>query len=294
MCGIAGIYSTKNISIDDKILQMLEKLQHRGEDSAGVALYGILDLEDNEYFIEIESGKNQEKIEEILGNKIQIEIDTEPPIYSSIYRGKYEILRKKVSRISQLNECKVINAGKAYTIKDKGKVKKLSNYLDEKNIKGTHGIGHTRFSTESEVNRYHAHPFQSFARPDVNVVHNGQITNYREIRENLESDGLIFDTQNDTECIAHYIANQLNKGDTLEKALKNSINDMDGPFSFIIAIENGIGVARDSLGLRPTILAQNNEIFAIASEEIAIRESMAEIEEIKHLKPGEVATMTGG
>ena len=47
---------------------------------------------------------------------------------------------------------------------------------------GTHGIGHTRFSTESLVDRYHAHPFQSYIIPDITVVHNGQITNYWKIR----------------------------------------------------------------------------------------------------------------
>ena len=159
-------------------------------------------------------------------------------------------------------------------IKDVGLVKDIAARYNTKDKMGTHAIGHTRFSTESIVDRYHAHPFQSYIIPDITVVHNGQITNYWKIRDPLERKGHIFETNNDTECIVHYIADKLSQDYNLEEALEQSVKDMDGPFSYIVGTPNGVGIAKDQLGLRPGVMAENDEVFAIASEEVALREVM--------------------
>ena len=66
---------------------------------------------------------------------------------------------------------------------------------------------------------------------------------------------------------------------------------MDGPFSYIVGTPNGVGIAKDQLGLRPGVLAENDELFAIASEEVALRE-VIDTHDIDQISPGEVRAYT--
>lgn len=294
MCGIAGVHSNKKIKIGKVITEMLRSLQHRGEDSAGIALYGGVELDKNSFLVEIEVGDHEDKeeIEKILGKKIKKEIEARKPIYVSKVNGELKEIREDVQKINSLDSSKVLSAGKIYMMKDTGSVQHLSSLYKSEEKTGTHAIGHTRFSTESTVDRYHAHPFQSFVRSDTTVVHNGQITNYWNLRERLEKKGHRFETDNDTECIVHYVADKLEDGYEFRRALKMSVKDMDGPFSYIISIPEGIGIAKDPLGLRPAMVGKSNGVSAIASEEMALRKALGEEAEIEHLSPGEVRTFT--
>ena len=103
----------------------------------------------------------------------------------------------------------------------------------------------------------------------------------------MERKGHIFETFNDTECLVHYIADKLDSGYSLEEALEQSVEDMDGPFSYIIATPKGIGIAKDKLGLRPGVMAETDDIFAIASEEVSLRE-VVDTHNIEQISPGEV------
>jgi len=194
--------------------------------------------------------------------------------------------------VDKINDVIVLNGAHSFEmIKDVGLVNEIAARYNTEDKMGTHAIGHTRFSTESIVDRYHAHPFQSYIVPDITVVHNGQITNYWKIREPLERKGHIFETNNDTECIVHYIADKLAQNYSLEEALEQSVKDMDGPFSYIVGTPNGVGIAKDQLGLRPGVMAENDEVFAIASEEVALREVM-ETSNIEQISPGETQAYT--
>ena len=194
--------------------------------------------------------------------------------------------------VDEIEGVTVLNGGHSFEmIKDVGLVKDIAaRYNTEEKI-GTHAIGHVRFSTESIVDRYHAHPFQSYIIPDITVVHNGQITNYWKIRDSLERKGHIFETDNDTECIVHYIADKLSQDYSLEESLEQSVKDMDGPFSYMIGTPQGVGIAKDKLGLRPGVMAENDEIFAIASEEVALRE-VIDTSNIEQISPGETRAYT--
>ncbi len=112
------------------------------------------------------------------------------------------------------------------------------------------------------------------------------------IQKKLENKNHFFETKNDTECIVHYIADKLNQDINLKKALQQSIKDMDGPFSYTILTPEGIGIAKDPLGLRPAVIGENNGVSAIASEEMALRKALGEEAEISYLSPGEVKTYT--
>ena len=138
-------------------------------------------------------------------------------------------------------------------------------------FEGSHAIGHTRMATESLVDVAHSHPFWARPFPDISVVHNGHITNYHKLRRRLENQGHRFATGNDSEVIAVYIADKLERGESLEDALRASVADLDGTFAYLISTPEGIGVARDPFALKPLLYAESDDVALIASEEVAIR-----------------------
>jgi methylamine---glutamate N-methyltransferase subunit A len=304
VCGIAGVvYKDKKLHpVGEALTKMLDALQHRGPDSAGFAIYGGLGLEENQYLLNIEVKEKPGLLEKVkdtvnlLTPIIKEEIIPSVENYN-IYRCKIALnsfseLKPMIMDIDAIDDVIVLNGAHSFEmIKDVGLVKDIAQRYDTYSKQGTHAIGHTRFSTESIVDRYHAHPFQSYIIPDITVVHNGQITNYWKIRDPLERKGHIFETTNDTECIVHYIADKLSQGYHLEEALEQSVKDMDGPFSYIVGTPTGVGIAKDQLGLRPGVMAENDELFAIASEEVSLREVM-DTREIDQIAPGEVRAYT--
>ena len=102
------------------------------------------------------------------------------------------------------------------------------------------------------------------------IVHNGQITNYYKMRRRLEKRGFAFNTSNDSELIAVYLADKLSQGCTLEQALKDSIEDLDGTFSFLVSTKDEIGFAKDHLAAKPMVMVETDDLIAIASEEVSL------------------------
>lgn len=304
MCGIAGIIykDKKTHNVGKSLTSMLESLQHRGPDSAGFAIYGGLNLQKNNYQLNIEVKNRPELLKQIKETLLEISpIFNEELIKSdekyNVYRceislEKYSMLKPLIRKLDEIEEIQVINGSHSFEmIKDIGKVKDIAKRYDVQNRIGTHGIGHTRFATESGIDRYHAHPYQSYITPDITVVHNGQITNYWKIRDPLERKGHIFESLNDTECIVHYIADKLYQGYKLEEALEEAVKDLDGPFSILVGTPNGIGIAKDKLGLRPGVMAENDDIFAIASEEMSLQDVL-DTDHVEQIAPGETRSYT--
>jgi glutamine phosphoribosylpyrophosphate amidotransferase len=141
-------------------------------------------------------------------------------------------------------------------------------------FRGTHGIGHTRMATESDVDIRSAHPYWAYPYNDIAVVHNGQITNYWIMRREMERLGHRFMSNCDSELLAVYTANNLEKGATLEDSLKASIKDIDGVFTYVVATENELGMAKDTMAAKPMVLYESDNLVALASEEVAIRAIM--------------------
>ena len=238
-----------------------------GPDSAGYSIYGGTGLKDDEYILKIQV-KEQPRLLETVKDTINfvtpIQSDEVLPSVgdSFIYKCKVQLnnfseLKPLISTVDTIDDVIVINGSQDFEmIKDVGSVLDIAKRYNVREVKGTHAIGHTRFSTESGVDRYHAHPF-------------------------------VFETFNDTECLVHYIADKLDTGYSLEEALEQSVEDMDGPFSYIIGTPNGIGIAKDKLGLRPGVMAETDDVFAIASEEVSLRE-VVDTQNIEQISPGEV------
>jgi len=142
--------------------------------------------------------------------------------------------------------------------------------------RGSHGLGHTRLSTESRVDLSHSQPFWAHGTPDLAVVHNGHICNYHRLRRIYEQEGVRFYTENDSEIIGLYLARQLAAGLTLGEALQASIRDLDGSFSYLAATADAFGYAKDPFSLKPLIVAESAGAVAIANEEVALQAALGQ------------------
>ena len=129
---------------------------------------------------------------------------------------------------------------------------------------GSHGIGHTRMATESAVTTLGAHPFST--APDQCLVHNGSLSNHNNLRRNLTRDGIKIETENDSEIAAAYLTNKMSSGATLGKALEDSLNDLDGFFTFVVGTKQGFGVLRDPIACKPAVMAETDQYVAFGSE----------------------------
>ena len=132
------------------------------------------------------------------------------------------------------------------------------------NFVGTHGIGHTRMATESAVTTMGAHPFSTGS--DQCLVHNGSLSNHNSVRRELSACGMHFETNNDSEVAASYLSNKISSGSTLRSALEESLDDLDGFFTFLVGTRNGFGVLRDRIACKPAVLAETDEYVAFGSE----------------------------
>ena len=136
---------------------------------------------------------------------------------------------------------------------------------------GRVAVGHTRMSTESRIDLSHSQPFWVHGLPDMATVHNGHVTNYHQLRRRFEQQGATFYTDNDSEVIGVYLRSRLEKGCSLPQALADSVTDLDGAFSYLVAAPEGLGIVRDRYGFKPLMVAEADDFVAVATEEIALR-----------------------
>jgi glutamate synthase domain-containing protein 1 len=289
MCGIAGlIHRDGATSVGKEMTAMLKSLKHRGPDSTGFAMYGV--SAPDEYVVRFKLAEQEDLAKDHhIRQKIrerQAQVDnrlaelgaetieaSEPTPYAFRYRLRYSgDTRQLTTDIEQIDGAEVLSFGSALElIKDLGDASVVSDQYGLGGFKGTHGIGHTRMATESDVDIRSAHPYWAYPYNDIAVVHNGQITNYWIMRREMERLGHRFMSNCDSELLAVYTANNLEQGATLEDSLKSSIKDIDGVFTYVVATENELGMAKDTMAAKPMVLYESDNLVALASEEVAIR-----------------------
>ena len=115
-------------------------------------------------------------------------------------------LKRLADYLEDIDAVEILSIGHALElIKDLGDAGRVSNQYGLGGFKGTHGIGHTRMATESDVDIRSAHPYWAYPFNDVSVVHNGQLTNYWSYRRAMERRGHRFMSNCDSELIAVYL-----------------------------------------------------------------------------------------
>ena len=291
MCGIAGlIHRGKSTNVGKEMQNMLQSLKHRGPDSTGYALYG--DNESEDYILRFKVGENvkegssaeiedpsvyENRREQVnraidsMGVKIIKENKITPYSFRYIINTGDDLL-DLAQKIESVEMTEILSLGKSLElVKDIGDASVVANQYGLNNFSGTHGIGHTRMATESGVDIRSAHPFWGYPFSDVSVVHNGQLTNYWNTRRALEKLGMRFMSTCDSELIAVYIASKIRKGIHLEDAMKSSLEDLDGVFTYLVATKDKLGMAKDYMAAKPMVLYESDDLVALASEEVAIR-----------------------
>jgi glucosamine--fructose-6-phosphate aminotransferase (isomerizing) len=113
-----------------------------------------------------------------------------------------------------------------------GKVQELQSALDIEPVRGLSGISHTRWATHGVPNESNAHPHMS--QEDIAVVHNGIIENYEELREDLQKNGFEFESQTDTEVVAHRIKFHLKNTGELSAAVRATVAELEGAYALAV------------------------------------------------------------
>lgn len=131
-------------------------------------------------------------------------------------------------------------------------------------MSGSQGLSHTRMATESAVTAGGSHPFS--VADDLCLVHNGSFSNHATVRRDLRREGVVFDSENDTEVGARYVASRLQQGDTLEEALVNLGKVLDGFYTLVVTTADSMAVVRDPIACKPAIIAETDDYVAMASE----------------------------
>lgn len=289
MCGIAGIiHRGRSSNIGGEMTSMLLSLKHRGPDSSGYAVYGgkapgelvirfkVAEQEDMKKGFQIHDEVKQRRAEvdsRIRSLGAEIVSAEEATEYAFRYRIKYDgDLRRFSDYIEDVEGAEILSIGSALElIKDLGDANEVADHYQLRNFTGTHAIGHVRMATESDVDICSAHPFWAYPFSDVSVVHNGQLTNYWSKRRHLERKGLRFMSNCDSELIAVYIADKLDNRVSLEDAMRLSIEELDGVFTYLVATSDSLGMAKDTMAAKPMVLYEGKDCVAMASEEVAIR-----------------------
>ena len=292
MCGIAGlIHKGKTVNIGKELQDMLQALKHRGPDSTGFALYGegnpqgdyIMRFKVGENVAEGSSAVKEDKsiydtrrkqvdkyIRDLGGDIVK---DEQLTPYSFRYVIKYDKDLMEFSKaIESVEMTEILSMGKTLElVKDIGDAAVVSKQYGLDKIKGTHAIGHSRMATESGVDIRSAHPFWGYPFSDVSVVHNGQLTNYWNNRRALENKGMRFMSECDSELIAVYLADKMRKGISLKDGMTDSLKELDGVFTYLVATKDSLGMAKDTMAAKPMVLYESDNLVAMGSEEIAIR-----------------------
>ena len=277
MCGIAGILfkgTARGRDTGRALVDMLDGCQHRGPDSTGFALYG--DAGDGCLRLRFFVGKGDETREALARIQGALAKHAARIVEDETIGDNYRVTVKFDGDVQKLaydleHAAKVISIGSSLEIvKDVGGAHEVDARYGVGGFQGTHGLGHVRLATESDVKPEAAHPFWATGFADVAIVHNGQITNYWKMRRRLEQRGFEFTTDNDSELIAVYLADKLSEGVALRRALETSIEDLDGTFSFLVSTKDEIGYAKDRLAAKPMIMYENDDLIAVASEEVSL------------------------
>ena len=283
MCGIVGFLDKtggERTALGQVLLKMLTALGCRGPDSAGVAVYGnaaaggvVVRVKLGERGTFDEKGRQVAERVRSLGSLREVSTKAEYLRMEVDGPGDPAALARSIEALD--GGLEVVSMGRRLeVIKQVGSPQDLETTHGISRLRGTHGIGHTRLSTESRVDLSHSQPFWAHGHLDLATVHNGHICNYHKLRRRYEQRGVKFYTENDSEIIGLYLGERLSQGMSLEEALKASLADLDGSFCYLAATPDALGFAKDPFALKPLIVAETDAFVAVATEEVAMRAAL--------------------
>ena len=262
MCGIVGLFLKDRAlvpKLGEMLAQMLEVMTDRGPDSAGFAVYGAGDPGRVKLTVR---GEALDGLAGMLGDDVTA-VRHDSHLVLSVPAVREAEVRAAIA--SARPDLVITGAGQRIELyKEVGLPADVATRFGLQGMSGTHGIGHTRMATESAVTTDGAHPFST--GPDQCLVHNGSLSNHKSLKRVLTREGIHIATDNDSECAAGYLSWKMREGATLAQALEQSLEDLDGFFTFVVGTESGFAVLRDPISCKPAVMAETDQYVAFGSE----------------------------
>ncbi|MEO0819543.1 MAG: hypothetical protein AAF074_03860 [Pseudomonadota bacterium] len=272
MCGIVGLY-LKNETLAGDLGRltalMLHEMRGRGPDSAGFAVYGAREASAKLVALDTAGGVDWKGLTARLAAATGGRAEATPLHDHAVIRVDGDGVQARRWLIANAPEISVLSLGQSIEVfKGVGDPDAVMERFDLPGRTGTHAIGHTRMATESAVTTAGSHPFSTGA--DTCLVHNGSLSNHNALRRALHAGGERFQTENDSEVAAGFLANRMRAGDSLPDALRAALGTLDGFFTFAIGTADGFAVLRDPIACKPAVMAETDDWVAMASEFRAI------------------------
>ncbi len=274
MCGIVGLFCKSpelEPRLGEYLAAMLEQMSDRGPDSAGVAVYrdpapsGSSKVTVYSFDPEMSWDALRAELAATFGGAHESGVRANHAVF--VVEGEADEVEDWIRR--HRPDVRVMSAGRAIEIyKEVGRPRAFVEQFRLGDIEGSHGLGHTRMATESRVTTEGSHPFSTGL--DLCLVHNGSLSNHNRLRERLRREGIEFQTENDTEVAAGYLAWRMREGASLQEALEGALADLDGFYTFLVGTADGFAVLRDPIACKPAVLAETDDWVAMSSEYRAI------------------------
>jgi len=270
MCGIVGLH-LRNPELYPRLGEllagMLTAMEARGADSAGIAVYGDPQWSPvgQSTISLIEVGESPEQVAEALGARLDAEITV-------MARDVTYLVSAPTTPEALLAAAKAVYphalvggfGTDVAVLKGVGTPTALVENWRLVGAHGWQGVGHTRMATESAVTPSGAHPYA--VGPDQCLVHNGSFSNHAGIRRDLRAAGVEFDSENDTEVGARFVAHELAAGSDVERALTDLTTTFDGFYTLLVSNSDSFAVVRDAIACKPAVIAETTDWVAMASE----------------------------
>jgi amidophosphoribosyltransferase len=282
MCGIVGLLVKKPAlreQLGELMLPMLIGMTERGPDSAGLAVFTSPVPEPRRKLSLYSGGADFDWAAFEAAARQALGADTTLTVQANhaVVETAASAAQAKQWVKKAWPQLHVLSAGRAIDLyKDVGAPAEVAARYDFGHLAGTHLVGHTRMATESAVTPDRAHPFT--AGEDFCLVHNGSLSNPYSIRRRLEPLGIAFDTDNDTEAACRFLEWRMREGDTLEQALQQGFDELDGFFTFLMGTRDELALVRDAFACKPAIVAETDDYVAVSSE----FRSLARLPDVRH------------
>lgn len=263
MCGIVGLHLREpslEPRLGELLTAMLGQVMERGPDSAGVAVYGDPRLSPPGRAVVSLLGVTPREAATALPDTAVVTADA-----TTVVHADAPVPELLASIATALPQATVIGSGEGFAVlKGTGNPVQLAKSFGLAGVTGYQGVGHTRMATESAVTPEGAHPFS--VGPGQCLVHNGSFANHATIRRELRAQGVRFDSENDSEVGARFVAHHLDRGADLEKALRLLCERFDGFYTLLVSTTDSFAVVRDAIACKPALVAETDAWVAMASE----------------------------
>ncbi|MBR1390402.1 MAG: amidophosphoribosyltransferase [Lachnospiraceae bacterium] len=212
-------------------------------------------------------------------------------VASSIYYGLFALQHRGQESCGIAVSDTAGPKGRVISHRDMGLVNEVFTSEKLESMKGDIGVGHVRYSTAGSSSRENAQPLVlNYVKGTLALAHNGNLINAKELRENLEYTGAIFQTTIDSEVIAYYIARERLNSQTAEEAVRRACERLKGAYALVVASPRKLIGARDPFGFKPLCIGKRDNSYIITSETCALETIGAEF--VRDVLPGEVVTIT--